>query len=225
MTSNLKNNNTNAKSILKKTWNFIWHSESTASLIVNFILAIILVKFIIYPGLSFALGTTHPVVAVISESMYHDSQFDNWYENQNEFYSKFEISKEDFKTFTLKNGFNRGDLVVVSRSSEKNTEIGDIIVFWTSQQYPIIHRIINVSNSNSNLIYQTKGDNNPDSIEIYVDILGNRVSKNTPNAIQYFDESQITEKMIVGKAIFKIPYVGLIKIWVVEGFLKIKSLF
>ena len=64
----------NTKDSFKKTWRFIWHDDSWASWFVNIIIAFILVKFLIYPGLGFILGTTHPVVAVISGSMEHEVQ-------------------------------------------------------------------------------------------------------------------------------------------------------
>ena len=50
--------------ILKKTWHFIWEDDSLLSWIVNIVLAIVLIKFIIYPGLGLVLGTGFPVVAV-----------------------------------------------------------------------------------------------------------------------------------------------------------------
>ena len=61
--------------ILKKIWNFIWHDNSVWSWLVNVILAFVLVKFVIYPGLGFLLHTTHPVVAVMSSSMEHNGDF------------------------------------------------------------------------------------------------------------------------------------------------------
>ena len=57
--------------ILKKTWHFIWEDDSVWSWIVNIILAIVLIKFIIYPGLGLVLGTSYPIVAVVSDSMEH----------------------------------------------------------------------------------------------------------------------------------------------------------
>ena len=60
------------KNTLIKTWKFIWDNDSPLSWILNVIIAFILVKFIIYPGLGLLLGTTHPVVAVVSGSMSHN---------------------------------------------------------------------------------------------------------------------------------------------------------
>ena len=60
------------KSLLSKIWYFIWEDDSLASWLVNIVLAFLLVKFIIYPGLGLLLSTDYPVVAVISGSMTHD---------------------------------------------------------------------------------------------------------------------------------------------------------
>ncbi|MBN2458055.1 signal peptidase I [Candidatus Woesearchaeota archaeon] len=57
--------------MLKRIWHFLWEEDSLASWIVNIILAFVLIKFVIYPGLGLAMGTTHPVVAVVSGSMEH----------------------------------------------------------------------------------------------------------------------------------------------------------
>jgi len=57
---------------LKKLWNFIWNDNSWASWIVNVVLAIVIIKFILFPFLGFALGTSFPVVAVVSCSMQHE---------------------------------------------------------------------------------------------------------------------------------------------------------
>jgi len=58
---------------LKAFWNFLWNEDSILSWIVNIIIAFLLIKFVIYPGIGFALGTNLPVVAVISESMSHQT--------------------------------------------------------------------------------------------------------------------------------------------------------
>ncbi len=59
------------RSTLGKVWHFIWEDDSVWSWIVNIVISFILIKFIVYPGLGFALSTTHPIVAVVSGSMEH----------------------------------------------------------------------------------------------------------------------------------------------------------
>ena len=68
------------KNFLKKAWYFIWYDDSLLSWFLNVIIAFILVKFIIYPGIGLILGTSHPLVAVVSCSMDHNADFENWWQ-------------------------------------------------------------------------------------------------------------------------------------------------
>ena len=87
------------KDKLKKLWRFIWEDNSIWSWLVNLVLAFVLVKFIIYPGLGLLLGTGYPVVAVVSGSMEHDGGFDNWWNSQENIYNELGITKKEFKDF------------------------------------------------------------------------------------------------------------------------------
>ncbi|MEK6891894.1 MAG: signal peptidase I [Nanoarchaeota archaeon] len=192
----------NWKKALKQVWNFIWNDDSIWSWLANIALAFILIKFIVYPGLAFVLGTTHPVVAVVSESMEHNANFDNYWENAKGFYVANNIKKEDFMNFPLKNGFNKGDIMVLKGKKAEDIKIGDIIVFWSTRKDPIIHRVIKKWQENGVYYFQTKGDNyitNPTSIK---------------NPL--LDETSISQDKVIGNAIFKIPFLGYIKIWFVE---------
>ena len=180
------------KSILKKIWNFIWYDDSLISWIVNVILAVILVKFVIYPGLGLFLGTTHPLVAVVSNSMAHNAQpFDEWWEKNKAWYEEQQISKEEFISFTIKNGFNRGDIMILIGAKEP--KIGDIIVYRkeNSPDPPIIHGVVKVTDT----FVQTKGDNVP--------------------IVQGF-EQKIPYTSVIGKASIRIPFLGYVKIWFVD---------
>lgn len=64
------------KKKLKKFWHFIWEDDSVLSWIVNVVLAFVIIKFLVYPGLGFIVSTTHPVVAVVSGSMEHKTVAD-----------------------------------------------------------------------------------------------------------------------------------------------------
>lgn len=194
------------KSFLRKIWWFIWEDNSIWSWIVNIILAFVIIKFLIYPGLGFMLGTTHPVVAVVSSSMEHPGGFDYWFENKESCFSdslhtkpisqedilfKFGITGEDFETFAFKNGFNKGDIIVLVEPKE--LKVGDVLVFQTTQKPdPIIHRIINVKQLNGgDKKYRTKGDNNCDSSGF---------------------EKAVTKDKMIGKALFRVPFLGWLKI-------------
>lgn len=76
-------------------------------------------------------------------------------------------------------------------------KVGDVIVFVSARKDPIIHRIV-LTKQNSE-IFQTKGDNNKDSIK-------------TP----MLDETTITEDIIIGKAVLRLPFLGYIKIAFVD---------
>jgi len=184
----------------KKVWYFIWEDNSILSWIVNVILAFILIKFIVYPGLGFLLSTSHPVVAVVSGSMEHNGfGFDEWWDKNKDWYLSNGIEKSEFEKFSLKNGFNKGDIMVLLGKDSEDIQIGDVIVFVSSRKDPIIHRVVKKMHDNDENYFQTKGDNNKDSI------------KNSN-----LDETQIMENYIIGKAVVRVPFLGYIKIWFVE---------
>ena len=172
--------------MFKKIWRFIWYDDSLLSWIVSVLLAFIIVKFIIFPGLGFLLNTQLPVVAVVSGSMEHDGNFDNFWERQGSWYEENSITKEEFKNYPMKNGFNKGDIIFLYGS--KNLKTGDIIVFKGNSQNPIIHRLVKIHDS-----YQTKGDNNQDSFK-------------------ELNETNINPGNVIGKAFLRIPYLGWVKI-------------
>ena len=90
-------------------------------------------------------------------------------------------------------------VVVAKGLSPGNVEVGDIIVFRSNKPDPIIHRVVEKWEENSKYYFKTKGDNNRDSIK---------------NSL--VDETRIIEDRVVGKAVFKIPLLGYIKIIFVE---------
>lgn len=170
---------------IKKLWNFLWYNNSPLSWIINIILALVVVKFIIYPGAGLLLSTTYPMVAVVSSSMEHTEQFDQWWEQNKDWYLKKDITKEDFKKYSFNQGFNKGDIMVLFGTD--NIKVGDVVVYDGSHQYPIIHRVIKKELTENGYNYKTKGDNNPKQDPIIV-------------------------SDTVGKAIFRIPFLGYTKI-------------
>lgn len=173
-----------------KAWYFIWEEDSALSWIVNIILAYVLIRFLLYPGIGLLLNTSYPVVAVVSDSMEHKgATFDIWWDQNGAFYAKYNITKEQFQDYAMNNGFNKGDIIFLRGKNPKDTQKGDIIVFMTNyKNEPIIHRVIKKNNN----IYQTKGDHNTDS---------------------GFFEMSIQQQDIIGVAAFRIPWLGYVKIW------------
>ncbi len=70
--------------------------------------------------------------------------------------------------------------------------IGDIIVFTKSGPEPIIHRAVRKWENDNESYFETKGDNNAGVSSI---------------------DKDIHEDNIVGKAVFRIPFLGYVKIW------------
>ncbi len=186
----------NIKLFLKRAWHFIWEEDSVWSWLANIVIAFVLIKFIVYPGLGFLLSTTHPIVAVVSSSMEHPSNFEKWWEQHKEFYKEYEITKEKFVQYNFPNGFNKGDIMLLKGVKPNNIKIGDVIVFNGGKSDPIIHRVINLWKENDVYYIQTKGDNNARSIAGL--------------------ETRIKEDAIIGKAVFRVPLLGYIKIWFVQ---------
>jgi fructose-1,6-bisphosphatase len=156
------------------------------------------------------LATNYPIVAVISESMEHDGNFNQWWNSnavyngnpvtQAGYYANFAIKKDDFQKFSFINGFDKGDIMILVGKEPSKIKVGDVIVFSVSERNePIIHRIIKIEKSDR-YYFQTKGDHNEYS---------------------YPFESRVPEDAVIGKAVFKVPWFGYIKI----GFLKFLSFF
>jgi signal peptidase I len=206
------------KKTWKKVWKFIWYDDSILSWIVNIIIAFILIKFVVYPLLGLIFGTSFPIVAVVSESMQHNLYddhlcgqefdefprgFDNWWEICGPWYDDMGITKNEFRDYPFRNGFNKGDIMILWRANKENLEKGDVLVFWGPKPQPIIHRVVNVNVENEGLdneqyFYHTKGDHNEDS---FGGTLG---------------ETKISENRILGQGILRVPYLGWIKIGFVE---------
>jgi signal peptidase I len=170
---------------LKKFYNFL-QKDSWASFITTLFIAFIIIKFIFFPGLSLITGTTLPLVIVESCSMYHHEKgFEKILES--DIYDSHGIDLEDTTNWIFQNGFNKGDVIFVLEA--KNIEIGDVIIFNGGLQHPLIHRVIEVGED-----YGTKGDN-------YI-----------TNSGQLASERSILEDQLVGKALFKIPFIGWAKL-------------
>ncbi|MBU2561600.1 MAG: signal peptidase I [Nanoarchaeota archaeon] len=186
----------------KKVWYFIWEDDSWASWFVNIILAFVIIKFIVYPFLGLVLATSHPIVAVVSSSMEHDTGFDEWWVSkaicgegsactQEDYYKGLDINKEQFKGFSFRRGFNRGDIMVLYGTKPEKIEIGNVIVFKAERPDPIIHRVTSKKKENSHYVFTTKGDH---------------------NVAAFYFEAYIPEEDYIGRAVLRIPFLGYIKI-------------
>ena len=200
------------KALSKKTWKFFWKDDSVWSWIANIIVAFLVIRFILYPVLGILLGTSFPIVAVVSESMEHGlhndmlcgrqftdfhESFDSYWQVCGEWYEQQGITAEQFQKFTFANGFNKGDVIILWRPN--NLAVGDVLVFQGGKPQPIIHRIVKVFEEDGKTYYQTKGDHNSDSDS------------------RYIQETKISEERVYGKGILRIPYLGWLKILFVDA--------
>src|SRR3989344_1025688 len=187
---------------LSKIWRFIWDEDSAWSWIVNVILAFLIIKFLLYPALGWALGTPVPIVAVVSGSMEHTGNFDAYWNNPiccdqsctqkaipGEYYEGVNITNQDFRKFDFVNGFNKGDIMILTGA--ETVEQGEVLVYLTNRPDPIIHRVIDIQSEGGSNIFKTKGDNNCASGDF---------------------EQAIPETHVLGKAEWRIPFLGWVKI-------------
>ena len=180
---------------MKKLYDFL-QEDTLQSWLVSIILIVIFIKLIFFPALSWLTGTPLPIVIVESCSMYHNTNnFDSWWNANSPWYTSNNITKEEFTEFSLKNGLNKGDIVILTGSQQY--EKGDILIFTpnteASTKNPIIHRIVKETP------LATKGDNNPYQFT-------------KSNNVQSLDETNISQTQIIGKARLKIPILGWFKL-------------
>ncbi|MDO8657056.1 MAG: signal peptidase I, partial [Nanoarchaeota archaeon] len=198
----------------KRAWQFFWHEDSVLSWIANIIVAFLVIRFVVYPLLGIVLGTGFPIVAVVSESMEQGlhqgiicgqqfdkfkESFDNYWDVCGKWYEEHGISKEQFQQFPFQHGFRKGDVIILWRANAENIKLGDILVFQGNRPQPIIHRVVKIWQENGNSYYHTKGDHNGASID------------------GSMGETQIGEERVLGKGLFRIPYLGWVKILFVDA--------
>ncbi len=189
-----------AASWIGKAWRFLWHEDSLASWLASILLSFILIKFLLYPGLGLVLGTPFPVVAVVSSSMeHHPGDYEGWWAKNEDFYLRMNITKFDFEKYPFKNGFNKGDIMVLAGADTADLKRGTVIVYWSGKPYPIIHRYIGENEENGVTYLMSKGDNNPAMVTSFE-----------------LDERRIPPETVLGKAVLRIPYLGWVKILAVD---------
>ncbi len=109
---------------------------------------------------------------------------------------------------SMQGTINKGDLIIVYKTTEDKVNEDDIIVFnnyleTTSGSYAqaeIIHRYIDTNPDGS---YVTLGDNNNGEIDVYRDSNGNITT--------------LTYDDVVGKYAFRIPFLGWVPIFLQSG--------
>ena len=105
-----------------------------------------------------------------------------------------------------------GDLVAWTPATIDEVQVGDVIVFKSWVSWPdtklVVHRVSNVLQNFKRPALETKGDAN----------------EWTDQAGPHIPEPYVTEKNFIGKVVsvgnipLKVPFVGIIGIWINEGF-------
>jgi signal peptidase I len=175
------------KEEMRRFWKWL-RGDSWGALVVTLLIAFILIKFIIFPTLSLATGTSLPLVIVESCSMYHSEDLETILANG--IYGDNNIGIEDTSDWSFKNGFSKGDIIFVVGAGE--VKVGEVIIFHAGQGNPIIHRAIKTVDG-----VTTKGDNNDGLLP---------------------QEQNIPGEAILGKAVFRVPFLGWIKLIFFEPF-------
>ncbi len=219
-----------SKENLKKFWNFIWYDDSLLSYLLNFLVAYIFIKFILFPGFGFILNNDYPIVAIVSGSMEHKivdhricdkyildisrtsiSQ-EEWWEFCGSYYEKnYNLTLDDFREFDYRNGLNIGDVMVLYGKDVENIQIGEILVFvpqdrnFFETKGPVIHRVVKKwKDDEGKYHFQTKGDHNDRSFKNF--------------------ENDITEDNVIGVSILRVPYIGYVKLAGYRIFENLRSL-
>jgi len=184
------------KKFLKKLWWTLWEDDSLKGWIFSVVFLFIFIKFIFFPFLALITGTALPLAIVESCSMIHEgnffSDYNEWWEKHEQGYSQYGIEKQEFMDFSLRGGFNKGDILFIVRANPEKLKVGDVIIFSRGSGHPVIHRIVKIQEQENGKIFTTMGDN--------------------VGQVQFF-EREITEDLLVGKAVFKLaPYAGWVKL-------------
>lgn len=90
---------------------------------------------------------------------------------------------------------NKGDIVIVEKVTGddiKKLKEGEVLVYKHNDMV-VVHRIVRVKEYNGAVYFNTKGDNNGEE-----------------------DSWTISEELVIGKAILKIPYLGVPTVWLNE---------
>jgi signal peptidase I len=180
----------------------LWKKDyfQTAILIVIIVIAVLVLWF----GSQTFLGTSNPALAVASGSMCKVHPCDGW-------------------SHPFERTLHIGDLIIVQGVNPKEVKTGpdpegDIIIFHRPMSDPsgvdelIVHRAIENATHNGLVYFRTKGDGNGGA-----DQWGGGYASGDFRGENYTWNNMISEKLVVGKVIMRIPWVGNIALFMREG--------
>jgi signal peptidase len=102
----------------------------------------------------------------------------------------FPIKPVGIATASMVPELNVGDLTIIQKCTANDVKVQDIIEYQMDG-YTVIHRIITITQEDGEFFFITKGDNNTSE-----------------------DKTPVSEQQLIGKVIFKIPYLALPTIWI-----------
>lgn len=176
--------------LFDEVWKFL-KKDTWPSFFVTLLLAFVFIKFVFFPGMAFLTGSSLPLVIVESCSMHHHEYgFERIIESS--VYQDNDIFLSNTTGWDFQNGFTKGDVIFVVGADEP--EVGDVIIFDAGATHPLIHRVVRAEAT-----YGTKGDNYK------------------TNFNQLASEKFIDEDQIIGKALFRVPFIGWAKLLFFEG--------
>lgn len=151
-----------------------------------------------------------PMICGVEVNQTGRLSFDEFWSLCGAWYEREGIAKGAFADFPFPRGFNTGDIMVLRRADD--IRIGDVIVFEGRTPEPIIHRVVDITKTDRGTVYSTKGDHNAGQIISYQSLaLGDGAVQ-----VPIIDERSINEAQVVGKAWFRIPWLGYPKLWLTQ---------
>ena len=221
---------------IKRFWDFIWNDDSLLSYIANFAVALVFIKFLLFPTLGFLLNNDYPVVAIVSGSMEHkivetrgyyvlcdkafpDSSFkgrvdtDSWWKYCGDYYqTNYNLTLDKFKEYPYKNGLNIGDVMVLYGEEPVDIELGEVLVFvpndkkFFEEKGPVIHRVVDKWQDEEGKYHFRTKGDH------------------NPVSIDEFEED-ISEEQVIAVAKFRIPFIGYVKIAMNYVFVFVRGIF
>lgn len=209
---------------LKKFWNYVWHDDSFGSYILNFALAFIIIKFIFFPVIGFALNNDYPIVAIVSGSMEHKVSrdggsiygvcgtkfldvdgtirlsFDEWWKYCGSYYEKnYNLTADEFMEFDYKNGLNIGDVMILYGKDPEDIDLGEVLVFIPQNR----------------AFFEQKGPVIHRVVDKWQDEEGkwHFQTKGDHNGESFNNfERDIPEEDVIGVGVVRIPFIGYAKV-------------
>jgi len=203
-----------------------------------YVFSALIFAFLLYSALGFLLNTSSPMVIVSSASMVpemHRGDVIVLYGEENikaeevnytgtisdKMYSEYGKTTPYPLSITIDSlsgtktiSFVESEGIEINSQKIPITKDGDIIVYFSRySNKEIIHRTVAKINASDGVFFLTKGDANP---VIDQECISGQEILGYPSYLGCITTNAVSEKEIRGKAVFKIPLVGCIKLWVFD---------